>query len=172
MPRLGGRCVDSRRLGARTRAALRLFVTQGYAGTTLADIAREAGVAVPTATLVYGTMRNVLVAACDRAVKGGDERGHVASRGPVHDLREQSGISIPPQAVAGAVSRAFVALGTDAVEEKQPLEVPVSREEGTLERHPVGGRPSDEPIAARSEVLRVPVREDQVAVDEQAVVLR
>src|SRR5690349_5471579 len=63
-----------------------------------------------------------------------------------------------------------VALGTEVVEEEQTLEIPVTREQVTLDRRPVARRPSDEPIDARSEVVRVPVREDQVSVAKQPVV--
>jgi uncharacterized protein (TIGR02271 family) len=47
--------------------------------------------------------------------------------------------------------------------------VPVTREEVTIERHPVDRRPSDSPIG-EAETIRVPVREEQVVVDKQAVV--
>jgi AcrR family transcriptional regulator len=60
--------------------AQRLFATHGYVGTTLADIAREAGVAVPTVKLIYRTKRGVLLAAWDRAVKGGDDPAPVAEQ--------------------------------------------------------------------------------------------
>jgi uncharacterized protein (TIGR02271 family) len=63
-----------------------------------------------------------------------------------------------------------VSLGTEVVEEEQTLEVPITREEVTIERHPVARRPSDEPITAASDALTVAVHEDQVAVDRQAVV--
>lgn len=63
-----------------------------------------------------------------------------------------------------------VSLGTEVVEEQQTLEVPVTREEVILERHPVARRPSDTPIGESDDVLRVPVHEDQVTVDKQAVV--
>lgn len=51
-------------------AAHRLFLAQGYAATTLADIAAEAGVSVPTVKLAYGTKRQVLMAAWDLTIKG------------------------------------------------------------------------------------------------------
>ena len=63
-----------------------------------------------------------------------------------------------------------VSLGTEVVEEQQNLEIPVTREEVIVDRHPVDRRPSDTPIAASDEMLRVPVHEEQVAVDKQAVV--
>src|SRR5919205_987687 len=61
-------------------AAQRLFIAYGYVGTTLADIAREAGVAVPTVKLIYRTKRGLLMAAWDRAVKGGDDPAPVADQ--------------------------------------------------------------------------------------------
>ncbi len=54
-------------------AAHSLFISQGYVRTTLADIATAAGVAVPTVKLVYGNKRALLLAAWDRAVKGGPD---------------------------------------------------------------------------------------------------
>jgi uncharacterized protein (TIGR02271 family) len=83
----------------------------------------------------------------------------------VLELREESLTARKQQVEAGRVS-----LGTEVVEEEQTLDVPVTREEVTVERRPVDRRPSDEPIGASAEVLRVPVREDQVSVDKQAVV--
>jgi AcrR family transcriptional regulator len=62
------------------QAAQRLFIAHGYAGTTLADIAAAAGVAVPTVKLIYRTKRNVLMAAWDHAVKGGDDPQPVAEQ--------------------------------------------------------------------------------------------
>ncbi|WP_218021330.1 TetR/AcrR family transcriptional regulator [Nocardia crassostreae] len=54
-------------------AAHRLFVSEGYVRTTLADIAAAAGVAVPTVKLAFGTKRSVLMAAWDHAVKSGPD---------------------------------------------------------------------------------------------------
>jgi AcrR family transcriptional regulator len=55
-------------------AAHRRFVARGYVSTTLADIAAEAGVSVPTVKLVYGTKRSLLMAVWERAVAGSDSR--------------------------------------------------------------------------------------------------
>jgi AcrR family transcriptional regulator len=55
------------------QAANRLFVADGYVRTTLADIAKAAGVAVPTVKLNFGSKRLVLVAVWDWAVKGGPD---------------------------------------------------------------------------------------------------
>lgn len=55
-------------------AAHRRFVVRGYVGTTLADIAAEAGVSVPTVKLIYGTKRSILMTAWERAVAGSDSR--------------------------------------------------------------------------------------------------
>jgi uncharacterized protein (TIGR02271 family) len=104
---------------------------------------------------------------------------HLLGKHGEHDdstaRREESGATVPLRedelaARKQTVEVGAVSLGTEVVEEEQTLEVPVTREEVTIERHAVDRRPSAEPIAATSEVLRVPVRGDQVSVDKQAVV--
>jgi AcrR family transcriptional regulator len=61
-------------------AAARLFVRDGYAATSIAAIAAEAGVAVPT---VYATLRSkagVLRAVVDLTVRGDDDAAPLAAR--------------------------------------------------------------------------------------------
>jgi uncharacterized protein (TIGR02271 family) len=92
-----------------------------------------------------------------------------------HARRDESGATVQLReeelaARKQSVEAGRVSLGTEVVEEQQTLEVPVTREEVTIERHPVDRRPSNEPISATSETLNVPVREEQVSVDKQAVV--
>ena len=75
------------------------------------------------------------------------------------------------QARKTAVETGRVHLGKDVVEEQRTMEVPVSREEVYVERHPVDRRPADRPISdTESETIRVPVREEQVEVEKQPVV--
>ena len=75
------------------------------------------------------------------------------------------------QAHKTSVETGRVQLGKEVVEEQRTMEVPVTREEVTIERHPVDRRPSDKPIdSTESENIRVPVREEQVEVGKQAVV--
>jgi AcrR family transcriptional regulator len=49
------------------RAARRLFVTQGWAATTVRDVAREAGVSVPTVYAAYGSKTGLTMALADSA---------------------------------------------------------------------------------------------------------
>jgi uncharacterized protein (TIGR02271 family) len=64
-----------------------------------------------------------------------------------------------------------VQLGKEVVEEGRTLEVPVTREEVYVERHPVERRPSDRPIdAGETETINVPVREEHVEVEKRPVV--
>ena len=51
-------------------SAERLFVTQGYGATTLAAIARVAGVSLPTVTAIFGTKLAILNALIDTTVRG------------------------------------------------------------------------------------------------------
>jgi len=48
--------------------------------------------------------------------------------------------------------------------------VPVTRDEVTIERHPVDRRPAERSIDDRGQSIDVPVREEQVELDKRAVV--
>jgi AcrR family transcriptional regulator len=54
-------------------AATRLFVAKGYTATTMADIAREAGVAMQSVYTAGRSKADLLSAAVERAVAGDDE---------------------------------------------------------------------------------------------------
>ncbi|MEU2038930.1 TetR/AcrR family transcriptional regulator [Nocardia niwae] len=53
-------------------AAGRLFVARGWAGTTIGDVAREAGVSVPTVYAAYGSKKGLVWALVDAADLSGD----------------------------------------------------------------------------------------------------
>jgi uncharacterized protein (TIGR02271 family) len=75
------------------------------------------------------------------------------------------------QARKTSVETGRVQLGKEVVEEQRTMEVPVTREEVTIERHPVDRRPSDKPIdTTDTETIRVPVREEQLEVEKKPVV--
>ena len=74
------------------------------------------------------------------------------------------------QARKQPVEKGRVRIGKDVVEEQQTLEVPVTREEVTVERRPVGRAPSATPIGEGREDIRVPVREERVSVEKRPVV--
>jgi AcrR family transcriptional regulator len=61
-------------------AAARRFVREGYAATSIAAIAEEAEVAVPTVYATLRTKANVLRAVVDLTVRGDDERWPLAFR--------------------------------------------------------------------------------------------
>jgi uncharacterized protein (TIGR02271 family) len=63
-----------------------------------------------------------------------------------------------------------VRLQTDVVSEQRTVEVPRTREEVTVERHPVERRPAERPIEERGETISVPVREEEVTVEKRPVV--
>ena len=75
------------------------------------------------------------------------------------------------QARKTPVETGSVQLGKDVVEERRSMEIPVTREEVYVERHPVDRRPADRPISeTETESIRVPVTEEHVEVDKQPVV--
>lgn len=63
-----------------------------------------------------------------------------------------------------------VRIGKEVVSEQRTLKVPVTREEITIERHPVERRPAKGDIGESDETIRVPVHEEKVSVDKRAVV--
>ena len=68
-----------------------------------------------------------------------------------------------------SVNTGEVGLHTEVVSEQRTLEVPVSHEEVTIERHAVDRRPSDQPIG-ESKTISVPLSAEQVTLDKKAVV--
>jgi uncharacterized protein (TIGR02271 family) len=75
------------------------------------------------------------------------------------------------QARKTRVETGSVQLGKEVVEEKQTLEVPVTREEVYVERRQVDRREAGTPIGdAERETIRVPVTEERVEVSKQPVV--
>ena len=63
-----------------------------------------------------------------------------------------------------------VSLGKEVVEEQRTLEVPVTREEITVDRRPVTPRAADRPIDEAGRTIEVPVRQERVEVDKTPVV--
>jgi AcrR family transcriptional regulator len=61
-------------------AAHELFVEKGYGRTTVADVARRAGVAVETVYAAFGTKPSLLHRAWDLAVGGDEQDVHVLDR--------------------------------------------------------------------------------------------
>ena len=62
-------------------AAQRRFLEHGYAGTTMRAVARDAGVALPTVELAFGTKARLLKAVIDTAIAGDDEPVPMLARG-------------------------------------------------------------------------------------------
>ena len=63
-----------------------------------------------------------------------------------------------------------VQVSKDVVTEQKTLDVPVRREEVTIERTAVDRRPSDRPIDERGDTISVPVHEERVEVEKRPVV--
>jgi uncharacterized protein (TIGR02271 family) len=93
-----------------------------------------------------------------RAARSAEERRRL-------QLREEELIPRKRSVQAGEVR-----LQTDVVSEQRTVEVPVTREEVYVERHPVDRRPSDRPINDTGETIEVPVSEEEVTVEKRSVV--
>jgi len=85
--------------------------------------------------------------------------------GETLELREEE-----LQARKQPVETGRVRVGKEIVEEQQTLDVPVTREEVTIERQPVARRPAEGSIDEGDETIRVPLHEEQVSVEKRPVV--
>lgn len=86
--RLGPRAARARETRRRiVEAASRLFIAQGYVPTTMSAIAGEAGVAVQTLYLAFGSKASILAAVLDVAIVGDDEPVPLIERAWVQQLR-------------------------------------------------------------------------------------
>jgi uncharacterized protein (TIGR02271 family) len=104
-----------------------------------------------------------VVDVAERSAADGESRP--ASDGQTLQLREEE-----LRARKSEIQTGQVTLGKDIVEEQRTLQVPVTREDVTIERRPVTPRPADRPIEETSRTIEVPVREERVEVEKTPVV--
>jgi len=95
--------------------------------------------------------------------RGGTHRR--AEEGERLQLREEELVAQKRMVEAGEVE-----IRKDVVSEQRTVEVPVTREEVVIERHPVERRVVDGGINATNEVIEVPVREEEVSFEKRVVV--
>lgn len=88
-----------------TEAAARLFVRDGYAVTTIAAIAEEAGVAVQTVYAVFGNKPAIMAEVVDQSIAGDDAPVVVNARDWMRDVWEAPTGEQRLRAYAGAVLR-------------------------------------------------------------------
>jgi uncharacterized protein (TIGR02271 family) len=138
---------------AEARAILDAARRSAAAGTTAAP-SMQAGTtgAASTAAMSSATQRG---AACDTDV-GGE-----AKTMKLHEER----LRVDKQ----PVETGEVRLHKEVVTEHQTVDVPVTREEVVIERHPVAGGKATASDLKAGEEIRIPVREEQVRVEKQAV---
>jgi uncharacterized protein (TIGR02271 family) len=73
------------------------------------------------------------------------------------------------QAHTQPVAAGEVRVHKDVITEHKTIDVPVTREEVVIERHPASGKASSSDIR-QGEEIRIPVKEEQVRVDKETVV--
>jgi uncharacterized protein (TIGR02271 family) len=130
------------------------------------DLRRDWTTRYPTSA--WDRMRDAIRDAWDTttgpARTGATMRGDAADERAVQLREEELRVHKQP------VETGHVTVGKEVVEEKRSMDVPVTREEVTVERRPVERRPSDRPIDETSRTIEVPVREERVGVEKQPVV--
>jgi uncharacterized protein (TIGR02271 family) len=96
---------------------------------------------------------------------------HAGARATERDTRDTMALREEQlQARKQSVEAGQVSLGKDVVEEQRTVDVPVTREEVVIDRHPVDRPSADKPIDDSGRTIEVPVREERVEVDKQPVV--
>ncbi|MEO7421341.1 MAG: TetR/AcrR family transcriptional regulator [Ornithinibacter sp.] len=86
----GGKTARGRKTAARiVTAATRLFVENGYVQTTMAAVAEEAGVAVQTLYLAFGSKAAILAEVHDLSVVGANENVPALDQPWVADVRAE-----------------------------------------------------------------------------------
>jgi AcrR family transcriptional regulator len=85
-------------------AAARLFVAQGYTATTIADIAREAGVAIQSVYKAGQSKAELLHAVVDLAVAGDDDNIMIADRAAFASINEEADPRIQVQRFADLIA--------------------------------------------------------------------
>jgi AcrR family transcriptional regulator len=123
--------------GAVLTAARELFTTSGYAGTTVAHVARLAGVSVDTVYTSVGRKPELLLAVHDMALGGGDEPVAADQRDYVAAIREASSARAKLQAYASAL------------EERLPTVVPLAESLRVAAEHDLDCRAVLERLDAR-----------------------
>jgi AcrR family transcriptional regulator len=89
-------------------AAAELFTTRGYAATSLADVAVQAGVARPTVFAAFGSKPALLARVLDEAISGDDEPVAVRDRPwfrPVWDAADPAAVLDAYAAVCALIAR-------------------------------------------------------------------
>jgi len=127
----------------------------------------------PDRNVAAGSSQPVTHAETSSATAGRMPVTGAAERGRETNLTDQRTMQLREEelrARKSEVESGEVTIGKDVVTEQRSIDVPVTREEVTIERHPVDRRPSDQPISDRGETIEVPVREERVEVTKEPVV--
>ena len=85
-------------------AARELFITYGYAGTTIEAIAQKANVAIETIYATFGNKRNILVRVVDVSVTGDDEPVPLLERPQVKAVEAESNPKLQIQMFASQIT--------------------------------------------------------------------
>src|SRR5215813_890295 len=95
-------------------AATRLFGERGWAGTTLAAVASEAGTVVETIYAGFGSKAGLLIAAIDVAIVGDDDKTPLAARAEFASLgvgSRANRLTAAAQIITRALARAVPLMG-------------------------------------------------------------
>jgi uncharacterized protein (TIGR02271 family) len=150
-----------------TSAITRIEHDRVYLNLTKADLDADRWDTAPETTETHETGRGFDTGTAGERTRAG--LGTTGNRGRTEDertvqLREEELRANKDMRQTGEVE-----LRKEVREEQRTIDVPVTREEVTIERHPVDRKPSDRPIG-EGETIRVPVREEQVTVEKRPVV--
>jgi len=148
---------------ADTRADEAMAILHRFGGYDMHTAATATGASARAKTTATSGAAASGTASYATGTTGQAHASHQAESGKVQVREEQLHARKTP-AEAGEVR-----VRKEVVTETQTLDVPVSREEVVIERHPVSGQASSSEIRAGEEI-RIPVKEEQVHIEKQAAV--
>jgi uncharacterized protein (TIGR02271 family) len=171
----GGRTLVTVKAPSRYAEAQQILRDHDAYDVETRDRATAPGIAEPAAATTTASTEPVetsRMAGAEYAARGGTGAEYATSSEPVRE-RDRDTMALREeqlQARKQTVESGQVSLGKDVVEEQRSVDVPVTREEVFIDRHPVDRPAADKPIDESGKTIDVPVREERVEVEKQPVV--
>lgn len=170
-----GRTIITVAAGARRSDALALLQQYGAYDMTNRTAATSSATATPARSADIKHSSHTMPTSSTEMNTGACETRPAATSRPTQTAPNATGNTIQAREERLNVSKTPVEKGEVTVHKEvttqhKTVDVPVTREEIVIERHPVSGHAASGNLGAGSQEIRIPVKEEKVRVDKQTVV--